>query len=39
DVQEYRMATGFEALVGFLYITEQVSRLNEILNMVIELND
>lgn len=39
DVQEYRMATGFEALVGFLYITEQVNRLNEILDMVIELND
>lgn len=37
DVREYRMATGFEALIGFLYITEQVNRLNEILNMVIDI--
>ena len=36
DVQEYRMATGFEALIGFLYLTEQKERLNEILTMVIK---
>lgn len=36
DVQEYRMATGFEALIGFLYITEQVDRLNELLKIIID---
>ncbi len=35
DVQEYRSATGFEALIGYLYITEQETRLNEILEKVI----
>ncbi|WMJ80319.1 Mini-ribonuclease 3 [Clostridium sp. MB40-C1] len=37
DVQEYRIATGLEALIGFLYITEQVDRLNKILNMVVSI--
>lgn len=35
DVQEYRIATGFEALIGFLYITEQMERLNELLNLIL----
>jgi ribonuclease-3 family protein len=35
DVQEYRVATGFEALIGFLYLTDQEDRLNEIIHMVI----
>ncbi|MCY6483519.1 Mini-ribonuclease 3 [Clostridium aestuarii] len=38
DVQEYRIATGFEATLGFLYITEQVDRLNELLNKVIKID-
>ncbi|MCY6356031.1 Mini-ribonuclease 3 [Clostridium sp. ZS2-4] len=37
QVQEYRIATGFETLIGFLYITEQVDRLNEILEMIVNL--
>lgn len=37
QVQEYRVATGFETLIGFLYITEQVDRLNELLEMIIKL--
>jgi ribonuclease III family protein len=37
DLQEYRSATGFEALIGYLYITEQTERLNYILHSVIEL--
>ncbi|SKA77871.1 ribonuclease-3 family protein [Clostridium sp. USBA 49] len=37
DVQEYRIATGFESLLGFLYLTEQNERLNYILNTVIKL--
>lgn len=38
DVQEYRMATGFEALIGFLYITEQIERLNNILNRIVDMH-
>lgn len=30
DVQEYRTATGFEALVGYLYLTNQEDRLLQI---------
>ncbi|NMM63479.1 Mini-ribonuclease 3 [Clostridium sp. P21] len=37
DVQEYRFATGFEALMGFLYLTEQDERLNYLLNMIVDL--
>ncbi len=31
DVIVYKYATGFEALIGYLYLTEQEKRLNEIL--------
>ncbi len=31
DMNEYRQATGLEALVGYLYITGQTERLNEVL--------
>jgi ribonuclease-3 family protein len=31
-VHEYNMSTGFEALIGYLYITNQIDRLNYILN-------
>lgn len=34
SVQDYRRATGFEALIGFLYLTEQKERLNYILNII-----
>lgn len=37
DVVEYRTATGFEALVGYLYLTGNISRLNEILNYSITI--
>jgi ribonuclease-3 family protein len=36
DVQEYRTATGFETLVGYLYITDQEERLKELLFNVIQ---
>lgn len=39
DVQEYRAATGFEAVIGYLYITEQIDRLNEVLRQVIDLRN
>lgn len=35
DVQEYRMATGFEAVIGYLYLTQQTIRLNEMLNGIV----
>ncbi|NEZ46595.1 Mini-ribonuclease 3 [Clostridium niameyense] len=38
DVQEYKFATGFEALIGFLYLTNQVDRLNYILNTIVNYN-
>ena len=35
DVMEYRYATAFEALIGYLYLSKQDKRLKEILNMCI----
>jgi ribonuclease III family protein len=35
DVQEYRAATGFEALVGYIYLTGQRERLNQILEATV----
>lgn len=34
-VEEYSYSTAFEALIGYLYLTKQDKRLNEILNMCI----
>ena len=36
DIVEYKYATGFEALIGFLHLTEQKERLNEILKICVE---
>ncbi|CEH28392.1 ribonuclease III [Aneurinibacillus migulanus] len=36
QVAEYRLSTGFEALLGFLYLTEQEERLEEILTHALE---
>ena len=33
DVIDYKRATGFEAVLGFLYLTGQKERLNEILEL------
>ncbi|KEI05052.1 Mini-ribonuclease 3 [Clostridium botulinum] len=38
DVREYRMATGFEALMGFLYLTNQLERLNELMNIIVKIH-
>ncbi len=35
DVVQYKKATGFEALIGYLYITENSERLEEIVDMSI----
>ncbi len=37
EVIEYKKATGFEALIGYLYITKNISRLDEIINMSIDV--
>lgn len=37
DISDYRYATGFEALVGFLYLTGRIDRLMEIIRRVIEI--
>ena len=39
DVQDYRTATGFEALLGFLYLTEQEERLNYLLEQVVKIQE
>lgn len=33
SVQEYHRATGFEAVIGYLYLSGQIDRLNEILKL------
>lgn len=35
NVQEYRYATAFEALIGYLYLTKKFERLKEILNFAV----
>lgn len=36
--KDYSYATAFEALLGFLYLSENKERLNEILNISVERN-
>lgn len=36
DMAEYRNATGFEALIGYLYLKGDSERLNKILSMSLE---
>ncbi len=37
EVAEYRMATAFEALIGYLYLSEERERLAEILQKSVEI--
>ncbi len=37
NVQEYKYATAFEALIGYLYLTKKLTRLKEILNLIEEV--
>lgn len=39
EVIEYKKATGFEALIGHLYITKNIDRLDEIIDRSIEVVD
>ena len=36
DIVDYKLATGLEGLIGYLYLTKQNKRLKEVLNMCIE---
>ena len=36
NVADYSQSTGFEALIGYLYLTKQDERLEEVLNMCID---
>lgn len=36
DVITYKMSSGFEALIGYLYFEDKKNRLDEIMNIVLE---
>lgn len=38
DIMDYHYSTGFEALLGYLYLTNQKERLDEILTMSYDRN-
>jgi ribonuclease-3 family protein len=35
DIQTYKMSTGFEALLGYLYLNNNLERLEEIINYIV----
>lgn len=35
DMQEYKAATGFEALIGYLYLMRRGDRITELLNLLL----
>ncbi len=37
DIVDYKYATGFEALIGYLYLTEQYDRMDEIIRLAIKI--
>lgn len=39
DIVDYRHATGFEALIGYLYMSDNKERLYEVLRMSVEYLD
>ena len=36
NIQDYLDATGFEALFGYLYLSNNIKRLEELINIIIE---
>ena len=38
DVRDYRMATGFEALIGYLHLTGNYDRINYIINKTVTMD-
>ncbi len=39
SVHDYRVATGFEAMMGYLYLTGQMTRILELIKMGLEVDD
>ena len=39
DLKDYMYATAFEALIGYLYVSEQKERLDEILKLCIDIKN
>lgn len=37
EVKTYKTATGFEALIGYLYLSEQNERLDEVIDKAVEI--
>lgn len=37
NVVSYKMATGFEALIGYLYLSEAHDRLDELMSLIIKI--
>ena len=37
DLATYKQATGFESLFGHLYLTEQFTRINELLDLILSV--
>lgn len=35
NITEYRIATGFEALIGYLYLTGENERINELMEIIL----
>lgn len=36
DIITYRIATGFECLIGYLYLENKIERINEIMNFILK---
>lgn len=36
DIITYKYSTGFEAVIGYLYLNRNIERLNEIINYILE---
>ncbi|EUJ40848.1 hypothetical protein BCAMP_04502 [Brochothrix campestris FSL F6-1037] len=39
DLMTYRYSTAFEALIGYLYLTDETDRLNELMNAALAFHD
>ncbi len=38
DIQTYMEATGFEAIIGYLYLNSNIRRIEELINICININ-
>lgn len=39
DIITYKNSTGFEALIGYLYLSDKIDRVTEIVNLILEEYD